>query len=283
MIPFLTTIFVLVTAFFGVAGYARHRWRRATEALHRELDVHRRRGEPASVDLRSVDTLPPVVQRYFRAALTDGQPMIETFTADQVGDFNMRDRGSDWRPLVATQRVVTRERGFVWDARVSVAPGLAAFVWDAYVAGRGVLVGKLLGLWTVVHADGDDLAEGELLRFLAEAPWYPTALLPTQGVQWAPVGSASARASIEDRGFGSSIVFEFGEDGLPESFFVEARGRLLDGVSVPTRWEGVYRNYERHAGMMVPLEAEVRWAPRDQPVLPYFRGHLTRLEYSPAG
>lgn len=44
-----------------------------------------------------------------------------------------------------------------------------------------------------------DLAEGEFMRFFAEAAWYPTALLPSQGVRWQAVDAhtASARLPME--------------------------------------------------------------------------------------
>jgi hypothetical protein len=51
----------------------------------------------------------------------------------------------------------------------------------AYVTGEGILHVPLLGLFSLVDMrGGSDLAEGELMRFFAEAAWYPTALLPTQ-------------------------------------------------------------------------------------------------------
>jgi hypothetical protein len=59
--------------------------------------------------------------------------------------------------------------------------GLPVRVHDAYVTGEGILHASLLGLFSLVDMrGGGNLAEGELMRFFAEAAWYPTALLPTQ-------------------------------------------------------------------------------------------------------
>jgi hypothetical protein len=38
-----------------------------------------------------------------------------------------------------------------------------------------------------------EIAEGQLMGFFAEAAWYPTALLPGQGVRWEAVDDSSAR------------------------------------------------------------------------------------------
>ena len=281
----MVLVFVIAGAvLIGIAVsliYGRVRWRRSTSDLHAKLRASRQRASSTTVDLRETEGLPSPVARYFRTALRDGQPIIETMAAKQTGWFNMSEHGEAWKPFTATQQVVTRSRGFVWDARVKVAPGLVAFVWDAYVAGSGILWGTILGLRTVVHAEGNELSEGQLLRFLAEAPWYPTALLPSQGIRWEPVDARSAKATIDDCGLTVSVVFEFGDDGLPTSFSVEERGRLVDGASISTPWQGDYRGYQPESGMLIPREGEVRWAPIEEPAQPYWRGRMTSLSYEP--
>ena len=74
--------------------------------------------------------------------------------------------------------------GFDWDGRIAVIPGVAARVHDAYVMGEGILHVSISGLFTLANLrDTDDMAEGEMMHFVAEAAWYPTVLLPSQGVR----------------------------------------------------------------------------------------------------
>ena len=48
-----------------------------------------------------------------------------------------------------------------------------------YVEGKGNFQVKLLSVLTVAESkDSRQHDEGELQRWLAEAPWFPTALLP---------------------------------------------------------------------------------------------------------
>jgi hypothetical protein len=56
-----------------------------------------------------------------------------------------------WKPFTSRQRVVTGRPGFLWDAQVSMAPGLSAHVVDCYIAGEGLLYAAVLGLFTVAH------------------------------------------------------------------------------------------------------------------------------------
>jgi len=67
-------------------------------------------------------------------------------------------------------------------------------VHDAYISGEGLLHASLFGLVSIVNLRGtQEIAQGELMRFFAEAAWYPTALLPSQGVRWEAVNDTSSK------------------------------------------------------------------------------------------
>ena len=58
-----------------------------------------------------------------------------------------------------------------------------------------------------------ELNSGALHRYLAEAVWYPTALLPQAGVQWSPIDEHSALATLTDNGETVSLEFRFNDAG----------------------------------------------------------------------
>jgi hypothetical protein len=245
------------------------------------LEAGRRPIQPDRYDPREITGLPGPVQRYFRTALQPGQRMLAAVTLGHAGTFNMSARGERWFVFTSNQRVVLARRGFDWDAHIRLLPGLSFRVHDAYVAGEGILNARLLGLPVVNLHGTPELARGELMRFLAEAAWYPTALLPSQGVQWTPVDDRHARATLADSDTRVTLTFGFGADGLIESVRAEDRGRTVAGKVVPTPWEGRWTHHAQRDGMRVPLEGEVAWILPDGPK-PYWRGRITRLEYEHA-
>jgi hypothetical protein len=205
--------------------------------------------------------------------------MIVAVTVQHTGTFNMSLTEPQWKPFTSTQRVVTQRPGFDWEARVAVMPGPPARVHDAYIAGEGILHASLFGLVSVADLRGTpEAAHGELLRWFAEAAWYPTALLPSQGVQWAAVDESSATATMQDGDTRVTLLFRFNADGLIDSLRAEARGALIDGVNVPTPWEGRWSRYELRDGMRVPIEGEVAWMLPAGP-WPYWRGRITSIAY----
>ncbi len=258
-----------LAAAFGLAAlYGASRWQAGTEALRTRLAAAREAVTPATYDPRELLGLPAPVQRFFAAAHISHE-----------GTFNMGETRPNWKPFSSTEVVTIRRPGFDWDGKIMMAPGLPARVHDAYVAGEGILEARLLGLVKLVDLRGTaDLARGELLRYLAEAMWYPTALLPSQGVTWEPLDDSSARATLTDGATAVSLDFHFAADGLIESTRAAARPRTLGGTVVASPWGGRGWDYELRDGMRIPLSGEVAWL-MPEGAYPYWRGRITGLRY----
>jgi hypothetical protein len=224
--------------------------------------------------------LPDLVRRYFDRALTDGQPMIRRANLSMRGRFNMSLTAEAWKPFTSVQYVLTNRPGFVWDARITMAPGLPVRVTDSYIGGRGQLHPALLGLFPVGTLEGDgDFAKAELMRWFAEGVWYPSALLPSQGVTWTPVDATSSRATMTDGPLTLTLLFRFGPDGLVASIYADARAATVDGVSVMLPWECRLSDYQPQDGMIIPMTGEVLYHTA-KGERSYFRGTVTQVTYA---
>ncbi|WP_396136531.1 DUF6920 family protein, partial [Chamaesiphon sp. VAR_48_metabat_403] len=118
-------------------------------------------------------------------------------------------------------------------------------------------------------------AQGELLRFFAEMPWYPTALLPSQGVRWEAIDDTSARATFTDAPTTVSLVFRFNAEGTIETMRAEARYR--DKLTAMP-WSGRFWDYSVCNEMLIPLQGEVGWEYPDGIRL-YYKGKVTEINY----
>ena len=272
----VATLSVLVV---GLMAYGSWRWNEGSTALLTRLEAARVPHAVARYDAREIEGLPAPVQRYFRAALTDGQAVVSAVSIRHAGTFNMSATAEQWKPFTSEQRVITKRPGFDWDARVMMFPGVPVHVHDAYIAGTGLLHGAVLGLVTVVDlADTPEMARGELMRFFAEAAWYPTALLPSQGVRWEAVDDSSAHATLNDGPLTLKLLFRFNADGLIDTVRAEARERVVDGKTVNAPWQGRYWRYAMQDGMRVPQEGEVVWV-LPEGDKPYWRGRTLLATY----
>lgn len=277
---------LLVVTLVGSWVVLRHRqgrWRAATESLTLQLQpaTPRARAVYAEADLAD---LPPPVARYFRAALRDGQPLVQRARISWEGLFNTGRPGQDaWKPFTATQVFVPGAPGFVWDARVRMAPAVHVWVRDGFVGGEGSMRAAVLGAATVVDVGGaGTIAAAALQRYLGEAVWFPTALLPSQGVTWSAMDAARARASFEGGGTRVDLEFRFGPDGLVHEMF--APDRLYDdGRSPPVArpWTARILRHEERSGMRVPAEAVVEWG-LPAGAFQYWRGRPTAIDLDDA-
>ena len=276
-IKWIAIIGVLIIVSFGIAAiYGSYRWESDTDRLRAKLTNGRRTIKPKIYDQKEIEGLPEPVQRFFRTVIKDGQAIVAAVKLSQQGLFNMSETENKWSPFTATQFVITQRLGFDWDARIQMAPGINAFVHDTYLLGEGSLHASLLGLFTVAKIPSTPEAnQGELLRFFAEAPWYPTALLPSQCVRWEAINDTSARATLTDGATTVSVVFQFNAEGTIDTFRTEARYR--DKLTAMP-WGGRFGEYSVRNGMLIPLEGEVGWEYPEGTRL-YFKGRTTEISY----
>jgi hypothetical protein len=247
----------------ALAGVAMRRWQLETEQLVKRLastsppELNR----PQTVSFAALASLPTPVERYFRSVLRDGGPIIRAARIEQDGQFNMKTDGNDWRPYQATQFYRVSPPGYVWDARIRLAPLLDVLVRDAYVARHATMRGALMAAVDVVNErDRPELDEGALQRYLAEAAMFPTALLPERGVVWTPIDENHSTASLTDGAATARLDFAFSATGEILGVSTARRWRAEKGGYVIGSWGGRYGRYEVRNGMRVPSEADVYWS-----------------------
>lgn len=269
-----------IAIFAAASALGAWRWSTTTNALVRRMEGGKLALATTRYHASELAGLPTPVQHYFRTVLTDGQPIIARAVVTQSGVFNMSARTEQWKPFTATQVVETNRPGFVWNARIMMFPGVAVRVVDAYVAGTGTLRPSILGLFLLADMHGTgEIARGELMRWFSEAIWYPTALLPSQGVAWTAVDDDSASATVSDGPLTLTLLFRFGADGLIASIHADARAQTDGATVVMAPWECTMSDYRSQDGMQVPFAATAGYA-GPSGVRVYFRGTLLSAAYS---
>jgi len=277
---------ILVVLLLGFAAAAivavfigNRRWHHDSDAARAQLGAATPT-TPAYFDTTELVGLPDPVARYFRHVLTPGQPMVTRAVFEQEGTFLMKPGTDGWRPFRARQEFVVQPAGFVWDARISMGPGMPVYVRDAYVVGEGAMSAQFLALFPLVDVHGTrEMAEGSLQRYLAETMWMPTALLPSQGVRWTARDDTSAIATLTEGGVSVSLEFHFDDAGDLRRVYTPARMREMNGHYEAMPWGGECSRYEVRDGMRIPAEAEVLWWV-DGARMPYWRGRITGAKYT---
>lgn len=208
--------------------------------------------------LEQIKNLPEPVQRYFRYSLEEGQQYVSYVKLKHTGEFRQNEN-QKWMPIEGEEYFTTETPGFIWIGKISFLP----LVWitgiDKYLEGEGTFQIKILSIFTIADAPkGKELDESELMRWLAEAPLFPTALLPSSYLHWEQVDSDSAKAIIDYGGTRVEALFHFDREGKIVQMIAD-RYRAVDNSFVKEKWVGHYSEYAHANNMMIPWEIEVSW------------------------
>jgi hypothetical protein len=226
------------------------------EALLRLLKAPR----PTPVGIGELAPLPAPVARYLRHALRDGQAAVRVARNRQIGMLRTAPDSMRWLDFDAQQVIVPSAPGFLWNARVRIAPLLHLRVQDAYCAGQGYGRVSLLSAMTVAESRPSiEMNAASLHRYLAEAVWSPSALLPSAGVVWSAIDEQRALATLADAGITVSLEFRFNAADEVVAVYTPARWRSVKDGFAQAPWEGRFYDYQKVAGMRVPVKAEAGW------------------------
>ncbi len=267
------------------AGVAASLWagtrtqKRSLADLLGRLDQGMSLDSSAPLDLAVLADLPMPAARYLQSVLQDGQPLLRRVYLEQTGTIRTDPESGKWMPFRAKQEVAPLTSAFVWNARVAVQPFLHVRVRDAFVGGRGS--GKVSFL-SALPMGGDSghlqIDLGAMHRYLAEAVWYPTALLPSDSLRWSPVSENSAMVTLDTHGLSVSLELRFNEAGEVVSIYTPARWGNFGGTYKQAGWEARVSGYQQVDGIRVPTIGEVGWY-RGKGWRPVWRGEVTRIAF----
>jgi uncharacterized protein DUF6920 len=219
------------------------------------------------------------VRRYLERALPAGGSVPTLVRVTQAGEMWQKPGGRHLR-FTAVEEFVVDEVAFSWRARFPIVPFVSLHVVDRYTVGEGLLEARLFRLIPVMRASGPELSEGEAMRYLAELPWVPHAMLVNRELEWRELDAETVEVATRVGSARAAVRFEFDAAGDIAGALADARPRPQGKTTVPTPWGGEFRDYDVLDGIRLPMRAEVRWELPDGPFT-YWRGTIRSLELSP--
>ena len=189
-------------------------------------------------------------------------------------------RGAPPRRFSAVQTYVVGQLEFVWHARFPIARVGSLHVIDRLEHGQGSLDQRLLGWVPMARDRGPAVTEGQALRYLAELPWVPHALLANRAVDVRELDERNLEvaARLGDRRL--ALRLEFDGNGEIATASTDSRPRIEGKEAIPTRWAGSFSRYAEVGGVHIPTRAQVHWYLEDGP-FKYFDAEVTGLQQIP--
>jgi hypothetical protein len=166
--------------------------------------------------------------------------------------------GSRQIAFKARQRTAIDAIDFSWRARCG--PLGAVSVRDYLHAGRGGVEVHALGMIPLVRLiDDPAVLKGETMRYLAELPLAPDAILRNRQLAWRVIDAETLIVSTRAIPEGGDVTFHLSADGLVSTMEAAGRPRREGGATVERPWRGQFREYRQFDGRTVPTYADVSW------------------------
>lgn len=216
--------------------------------------------------------VPGLINSFYRRCVPEPPDRPRGTLLEQTGEIRLApDR--PWLPFTAEQRVSATRTGFVWRARVRMAPLLTAVVEDAYEEGHGRLDARIWGVLPIARGRGRGVDRGEAQRYLAELAWCPMALVHNPEIGFRGLSPDSVRVRLNDEDTYVDLLFDGRGDIVGAKTTTRPRGT---GVQP---WEGRFSDYREFDGIRAPSTGEVWWdAPGGRFV--YWRGEVVSLRWA---
>ena len=208
------------------------------------------------------DEVSEPLSRYRRRALGSRARPIKLAQLRQEGELRIDLKRGRWLPFTAGKVVKPMDVAFEWDARVRFAPFIHIRVQDAYDGGEGAARVSVLSAITIAEKRGSaELNSGSLFRFLAEAPWYPSVLVPSEKLCWKLIDSSRATATLTDHDITVELEFRFDSAGDVAAIYAASRPRKVAAGYEMAAWEGHFDDYGEREGLRCRFEGKLAGMP----------------------
>ena len=207
-------------------------------------------------DRQRRERLPPSV--YALALRLGANPEVnrQGVYLEQLG--RMKPLGAtSWISFTAKQTISLHNCEFDWRARTGPFGIISAR--DALTEGEGRFDVMALGLIPISRAEhSSPLMRGELMRYLAELPWAPDAILLNSALRWREDGPDRLAVSAGSGATAAEVTLSLDGEGRIAGAFAPDRPRSATAPISPTPWRGRFSDYRHHEHNVAPLRRRGR-------------------------
>lgn len=264
---------LLLAVLVWAGGYLRFTGN--AEDLVRRLFASADREKGGVVTADVLQPLPEPVQRYLTYTGVVGKPMPKTVWLKQEGQIRSAAE-TPWMAFLAEEYYTVSPPSFVWHAGVRMARLPLVRVRDSYADGRGNILVKAAGLYTMDDGRGEEMDQASLVRYLNEMMWFPAAFLG-DNVSWEAVDDHSARVTLTDRGRSVSALMTFDDEGRFTNF-VGPRYDISGDEAELTDWATPVTAYGQFEGLRLPVRGRGVWQ-RQSGDFTYIELEVTEIKY----
>jgi hypothetical protein len=200
--------------------------------------------------------LPAPVQRYLHYSGVIGKAWVNTVSLEQTGQMKPSPQGK-WFPFAAEEHYSINPPRFVWQVRGPKKWMPVIHGKDGYKDGKGQMLIKLFSLFPVASAEGEEIDQGAMMRYLNEMMWFPAAFLGNN-ISWKSIDNDSAQVTLTAKDKSVSALMYFDSEGKLVNFIAKRYLFINNSFSLET-WETPISGYGRINELNLPTKGSAVW------------------------
>ena len=208
---------------------------------------------------QTLNDQPYLIQHFFSKVVGKNAEFPQFVTIKQKAEFKT-DLNSDWFPMSADQYFTTEEPNFLWYSELETSKYFWINAIDSYIDGKGNMLIKFNSSITLADSWGIELDKSGLFRYISEAVYFPTKLLPSENLMWNVLDSNIAEIKFKHRDLSVVAKIFFNSDHTIEKIETFDKYRALDNGFQKSRYTVYFSKYAFLSdSFLVPTYMEVEW------------------------
>lgn len=203
-----------------------------------------------------IKPLPAPVQNYIRLTGSIGKPKVRNFKAEFEGKIRKNEQ-SEWMTFLCEQHNFMAEptRLFFMDAKMK---GLPVAGYHHYKNGKAVMDIRLLSLFKVQYAEGNEMDISETVTFFNDMCCIAPATLIDNRIQWMETNENTVKCSFTNNNIIIHATLFFNKKGELVNFISNDRYAYSDkGTMTRIPWQTPIKAFKSINGYYLPSQAEL--------------------------
>lgn len=201
--------------------------------------------------------VPNCVQQWIQQSGALHHPPPSSVRIEQELTLKMKPSQYTWYSGTASQFTTLQPPAFLWWVHIKPAPFLSLRGRDRWKDGKGSMKIWFFSWLKMIQAEGPEIDEGALQRYLGEMVWMPWLAL-SEHISWKSLDDQRAEATLNYQNISGNGVFTFSKEGrLTEFRAMRFRGDDSKAGRLP--WVLDVQDYNIFEGVEVPSEMTATW------------------------
>lgn len=196
-----------------------------------------------------VETLPVAARKWLRRTLPEDYKLPGSITIKQDGEMEIRGR---WTPFKAEGIYKSPPLSFNWEARLKMMSGVWIVAVDGHAGGQGWGGAKMWGLVPMGKRTDPEVLATQVVRNIAEMPWFPTLALLDLNLRWSDASTNEFEVATTAGSANVHVRFEVNQQGDITRAYSPARPYDVSGGYEEAPWSLQFDDHRQYGDVRIP-------------------------------